>query len=351
MAPTIKDVAKKAGVALSTASLVLNDRPNVNPVTKERVLQAIRELNYHPRRHARALASQKTGNIGFILTEDHFSRAEPFYTKIFLGTEFESRKYNYYILLTTVPSNFRIETDLPRFLRERNVDGVLFAGRVPAALTEHIRQLELPHVYIDFSPRHEQSNAVMIDNLLGASLAVRHLIELGHRRIAFIGGDISHPSIATRLEGYKQTLLQAQLAIDEDLIESKESYTASEDGYRAAEKLIARHASFTAIFAANDAMAIGAMQCLKKHERQIPAEVSVVGFDDVEAGTHTQPQLTTVRVDKEELGAIASRRLVEMIETKKEFLGKVFTPVELVVRQSTAAPSASGNEQLTIDKS
>lgn len=333
------DVARRAGVSLSTASLVLNDRPNVNPETKERVLKAIRELNYHPRRHARALASQKTGNIGFILTEDHFSRAEPFYTKIFLGTEFESRKYNYYILLTTVPSTFRIETDLPRFLRERNVDGVLFAGRVPATLAEHIRKLKLPHVYIDFSPRGEQSNAVMIDNLLGASLAMRHLIDLGHWHIAFVGGDISHPSIATRLEGYKQTLLQAQLPVAEDLIESKESYTATGHGYHATEKLLARHAPFTAIFAANDAMAIGAMQCLRKNSKQVPADVSVIGFDDVEAGTHTQPQLTTIRVDKEELGAIASRRLVEMIETKKEFLGKVFTPVELVVRQSTAPAS------------
>jgi LacI family transcriptional regulator len=345
MAPTIRDVARKAGVAVSTASLVINDRPNVNPETKERVLLAIRELNYHPRRHAQALASQKTGNIGFILTEDHFSRAEPFYTKIFLGTEFESRKFNYYILLTTVPGNFRLETDLPRFLRERNVDGVLLAGRVPVALMEHLRELKLPHVYIDFAPRDKQGNVVMMDNLLGASLAVRHLIELEHRHIAFIGGDMAHPSISTRLEGYRQTLQQAQLPVSEDLIEIKESYTATEDGFRAVEKLLSRRAFFTAIFAANDAMAIGAMQCLKNNGRQIPAEVSVVGFDDIEAGTHTQPQLTTIRVDKEELGAVASRRLVEMIETKKEFFGKVFTPVELVVRESTVSPPV-GNGQI-----
>src|SRR5262245_59028467 len=191
MASTIRDVAKKAGVAISTASLVINDRPNVNPETKERVLQAIRELDFHPRRHARALASQKTGNIGFIPTEEHFSLAEPFYTKIFLGTEFESRKFNYYILLTTVPSSFRLENDLPRFLRERNVDGILFAGRVPLILAQHVREFRLPHVFIDFSPRDRTSNVVMMDNLLGAVQAVRHLLALGHRQIAFIGGDIS----------------------------------------------------------------------------------------------------------------------------------------------------------------
>jgi LacI family transcriptional regulator len=336
---TIKDVAEKAKVSEATVSLVLNNKANVREETRHRVLEAIQQLNYHPRTTARGLASRKSGNIGFVLTDDHFSRAEPFYTKIFLGTEFESRKYNYYILLTTVPRSFRLETDLPRFLHERNVDGVLLAGHVPTALSEHLLKLKLPHVFIDFSPRHKQSNVVMMDNLLGATLAVLHLIALGHRRIAFIGGDITHPSIAKRLEGYQQALQAAHLTIAEKLIESGESYTAADDGYRAVEKLITAGVDFTAIFAANDVMAIGAMQGLKKYGRQIPAEVSVVGFDDIEAGTHAQPQLTTVRVDKEELGAVALRRLVEMIETKKEFPGKVFTPVELVVRQSTAPPT------------
>jgi LacI family transcriptional regulator len=336
---TIKDVAQKARVSEATVSLVLNNKASIREETRQRVLKAIQQLNYHPRHVARGLASRKSGNIGFILTDDHFSRAEPFYTKIFLGTEFESRKYKYYILLTTIPRAFHVETDLPRFLRDRNVDGVLLAGHVPTALSEHILELKMPHVFIDFSPRHKQGNVVMMDNLLGATLAVRHLLDLGHRRIAFVGGDITHPSIAKRLEGYKQALLEAQLPIEDDLIESVERNTASDDGARAVEKLLACDAQFTALFAANDAMAIGAMQCLKKHGQQIPEEVSIVGFDDIEAGTHTQPPLTTIRVDKEELGAVALRRLMEMIETKKELSGKVFTPVELVVRQSTAPPA------------
>ncbi len=337
---TIKDVAQRAKVSEATVSLVLNNKASIRAETRQRVLKAVQQLNYHPRQAARGLASRKSGNIGFILTDDHFSRAEPFYTKIFLGTEFESRKFKYYILLTTVPRAFRIETDLPRFLRERNVDGVLLAGHVPNALSEHILKLKLPHVFIDFSPRHKQGNVVMMDNLLGAKLAMRHLFDLGHRRIAFIGGDLTHPSIAARLEGYKQALLEAQLEPAEDLIETVESNTTTDDGVHAAEKLLARGAHFTALFTANDAMAIGAMQCLKQHGRQIPVDVSIVGFDDIEAGTHAQPPLTTIRVDKEELGAAALRRLMEMIETKKELPGKVFTPVELVVRQSTAPPAA-----------
>lgn len=338
---TIKDVAQKARVSEATVSLVLNNKASLRAETRQRVLKAIQQLNYHPRHVARGLASRKSGNLGFILTDDHFSRAEPFYTKIFLGTEFESRKHQYYILLTTIPRTFHVDSDLPRFLRDRNVDGVLLAGHVPTALSKYLLKLKMPHVFIDFSPSHKQGNVVMMDNLLGATLAVRHLIELGHRRIAFIGGDLTHPSIIKRLEGYKQALLESQLSIEDDLIDGVESNTAPDNGARATEKLIARGAQFTALFAANDAMAIGAMQCLQKHGRQIPAEVSIVGFDDIEAGAHTQPTLTTIRVDKEELGAVALRRLMEMIETKKELPGKVFTPVELVVRQSTAPPAST----------
>ena len=137
MSPTIKDVAKKAGVSLSTVSLVINDKQNVSEATIRKVQQAIQELNYHPRRSAQVLASKKSGNIGFILTNDHFSRAEPFYTKIFLGSEFEARKHNYYILLTTIENKFS-KKSIPRFLLEKNVDGVILAGRVPESLVNYI---------------------------------------------------------------------------------------------------------------------------------------------------------------------------------------------------------------------
>ena len=141
MSPTIKDVAQKAGVSLSTVSLVINSKSNVRPETKKRVETAIAELNYHPRRNVRGLASKRTYNLGFILTEDPFSQAEPFYTKIFLGTD---RKYHYYILLTTVQKNFREGAAIPRFLLERNVDGVILAGKVPNKLIDFVQEMGLP---------------------------------------------------------------------------------------------------------------------------------------------------------------------------------------------------------------
>src|SRR5690349_3574720 len=127
--PTIHDVAKRAELSISTVSLVLNNKSNVSESTREKVLQIIAELGYHPQRSARGLASSLSGNLGFILSEDHFSQAEPFYTKIFLGTEFEARAHNYYILLTTVETAPRADSTPPRFLLEQNVDGVIIAGK------------------------------------------------------------------------------------------------------------------------------------------------------------------------------------------------------------------------------
>ena len=335
MTPTIKDVAAKAGVSLSTVSLVLNNKKNVSERTRLIVLQAIKALNFHPRRIARGLASKKTGNIGFILTEDHFSRHEPFYTKIFLGTEMEARKYHYNILLTTVSKTFRKDQDIPRFLLENNVDGVIMAGWVPQSLVEIVRGKKLPFVMVDYFPKSGPASAVLIDNLDGAMQAVNHLIQKHHRNIAFIGGDMEHPSLIDRFEGYKKALQNAGLSFNPDLVVTDESYTAVENGYNAMCRLLSRGVAFSAVFSGNDALAHGCLRCLREHGLSTPDHVAVVGFDDIESDMIVEPHLTTVRVEKEELGAVAMRRLAEVIEKGENGFQKTFLPVQLIVRRST----------------
>ena len=146
MIPTIKDVAKFAGVSTATVSLVINNNSRISPTTKKKVINAIRELDYHPSKSARDLVSKKTGNIGFILTDDHFLRTEPFYTRIFLGAEFQAREGEYYILLTTVKSNFKKSDQLPRFVLEKSIDGIIIAGKVPQNLIDRICVLNIPVV-------------------------------------------------------------------------------------------------------------------------------------------------------------------------------------------------------------
>jgi LacI family transcriptional regulator len=143
MNTTIRDVAHTAGVAVSTVSLVLNRKGPVSRETERKVLDAIEKLHYHPQRSARGLVTRRSGNLGFILSIDHFSKAEPFYTKIFLGTEFESRSHDLYVLLTTVDQQFS-ERNIPRFLLEKNVDGILLAGTVPLKLIDYIKDRHLP---------------------------------------------------------------------------------------------------------------------------------------------------------------------------------------------------------------
>ncbi|MFQ5604166.1 MAG: LacI family DNA-binding transcriptional regulator [bacterium] len=341
MSPTIKDVAKKAGVSLSTVSLVINNKSNVSPTTKKKVQEVIASLNYHPRRNARGLASKRTFNIGFILTEDHFSLAEPFYTKIFLGTEFEARKHNYYVLLTTVKKSFKVHESVPRFLLEKNVDGVILAGKVPAKLIEYVQNLGIPLILVDYCLQMSKVSNVFIDNFQGARQAVSHLMKSGHRKIAFIGGEINHPSIAERLRGYRETHIEHNLPVADNLISHDEMSTGVDDGYRATCKLLDAGVSFTALFASNDTMAIGAMRCLRERNLQIPKDVSLIGFDDIEVCLQVEPQLSTVRVFKEELGAIAVRRLVEKIEKEQSMVEQSLVPVELILRESTAPVTSS----------
>lgn len=337
MGATIKDVAKRAGVSLSTVSLVINNKKNISQETINKVKQAIDELNYHPRHSARGLASKKSGNIGFILTDDHFSRAEPFYTKIFLGSEFEARKYNYYILLTTVEQKFS-KKSIPRFLLEKNVDGIILAGHVPEGLINYINSnYNIPIVYIDYLPPKGKSFAILIDNVEGAKLAVEHLIEKGHRDIAFVCGEISHPSMNSRFAGYKEALKDAGIPINDNLIVTDEFSTSDDNGYNATCKLCKNRDKFTAIFAANDAMAFGCLRCLKSKNISVSDQVAVIGFDDVDAANQIEPHLTTLRVDKEEMGAIAVKNLVEMISKDKKNYSKILVPVELVIRESTSS--------------
>ena len=333
--PTIEDVAKKSGLSVSTVSLVLNNKPNVSNETRHKVQRAISDLKFHPRRSARGLASRESGNIGFLLTEDHFSKSEPFYTNIFLGTEFEARDHNYYVLLTTVGSTLKNEKQIPRFLLEHNVDGVIVAGKIGSSWLDEIVERGLPVVLVDFeSSRHDLSSVAM-DNQSGARLAVRHLHKLGHMRIGFIGGDIKHPSIAARFAGFVQECEALKIDHRTEWVSISERGTNKENGIEATKKIcLHRDRLPSAIFAANDAMALGCIQQLKSLNLRVPQDVAVVGFDNIEAGLHIDPKLTTVNVRKEELGAIAVRRLVEMMKSDSPAVTRTLMPVELIVRES-----------------
>ncbi|MCK5738745.1 LacI family DNA-binding transcriptional regulator [bacterium] len=333
--PTIKDVAQKAQVAISTVSLVINNKGNVSEKTRQKVQAAIHELNYQPSQAARRLAGKKTGNIGFIVSEEHFTRAEPFYTHIFLGSEFEAREHNVYILLTTVRNEFNPKKNTPRFLLDNSVDGVIVAGRIPEGLCTQLGHYNLPLVYVDFLPHNGQAQAILVDNFEGGRKAVNHLIECGCRDIVYVSGDITHPSMQNRFEGYQKALQENHLQISEKLISIAEPETTFLHGYNAMKSVLSRNQHFDGVFAANDAMALGCIRALKEANIQIPNDVAVIGFDDVAAASQSKPQLTTMRINKEEMGILALQVMMQMIKTGKNPKMKYLAPTHLLQRQST----------------
>lgn len=334
MPATIKDVAQKAHVSTATVSLVIHNHKRISPATKRKVLKAISDLNYRPSPLARGLVMRQTNNIGFILTDDHFLRTEPFYTHIFLGTEFEARDHDYYILLNSISNNFKDCDNLPRFVLERNVDGIIIAGKVPDAVISCIARYNIPLVFVDYYPAEGDYSAVLIDNESGGLKATTHLITNGHKKIAFIGGDINHPSIRDRFQGYRMALNNSGLTLNDRLVIMSETATDRQSGAHATAELLARKEKFSAVFACNDAMAVGAMQVFREKGYKIPEDISIIGFDDVMSDLLTDPPLSSMRVPKVELGIESMRLMTDILKKKTSKIRKILVSVELVERQS-----------------
>ena len=310
---TIKDVAAEAQVSISTVSLVMNEKGNVSADTRDRVLTSARRLGYIPTPAARRLASRRTGNVGFVVREDHFTRTEPFYTRVFLGTEFEARNRQLYVLLTTVPLGYVPGEQTPRFLREYNVDGVIVAGKVDEAFIAEARAMEIPLVLVDFEAAG--CPAIVIDNQDGARMAVDHLLAAGRRRVAFLGADTAHPSISARLDGYRLAHAARGLTPPTELIFCEgDGDPNRRTGTRLAERLLRIHPRPDAVFCANDALALSVLESASRAGLSVPGDLAVIGFDDVPDAAHSNPPLTTVRVFKEQLGELAMRYVVDLVE-------------------------------------
>lgn len=337
---TIKDVAEHANASMSTVSMVVNNKGYVSDEKRKHIQKSIKTLGYVPSASARNLASNKTNNIGFILQESHFTLSEPFYTRIFLGAEFESKKHNYYVLLATVPQNYKKGADTPRLLKERNVDGIIIAGKVDLALLEEVEESGIPFVLVDY--QYKSIPSVSVDNRNASIEAIRYLNQKGHSKVAFLGADQYHPSIAERLEGYQLAMLKEGFTDTSRLVFLAEDDSPTlQTGYHLASRLFESGEEPTAVFCANDAMALGLIKYAEQHDIIIPEDIAVIGFDDVDGAKFSTPKLTTVRVFKEQFGELALRYLTDIMDLPESENAKyergnhmLTVPTELVVRES-----------------
>ena len=305
---TISDVAAQAGVSISTVSLVMNGKGAVADATRSRVQSAATRLGYTPSRTARGLAAGRTGNLGFVLREDHFRQSEPFYTRVFLGAEFEARRRGLYVLLSTVPEHYDA-AHAPRFLREHSVDGIVVAGRVDDAFLDALGQSGIPFVLADYA--RDGVASVQLDNEGGAALAAAHLVKRGYTQTGFLSADQNHPSIVARRDGFTSAMAAAGWAVPSGRIATASGAADRPAGARLGAALLDGADRPRAVFCGNDALALGLLDAARERGLSVPGDLAVVGFDDVEGAALAAPPLTTVRVYKEQLGEVALGLLAE----------------------------------------
>ncbi|WP_420457426.1 LacI family DNA-binding transcriptional regulator [Rubrivirga sp.] len=305
---TITDVAAQAGVSISTVSLVMNGKGAVAEATRSRVQTAATRLGYTPSRTARGLAAGRTGNLGFVLREDHFRQSEPFYTRVFLGAEFEARRRGLYVLLATVPERYDA-SHAPRFLSEHSVDGIVVAGRVDGDFLDALGRSGLPYVLADYA--RDGAPSVQVDNEGGAALVAAHLVERGHTRAAFLGADRDHPSLAARCSAFVASMAAAGHAVADAHVVTDDGAADRTAGARLGAHLLDGPDRPRAVFCGNDALALGLLDAARDRGLDVPSDLAVVGFDDVEGAALAAPPLTTVRVCKEQLGEVALGVLAE----------------------------------------
>jgi LacI family transcriptional regulator len=342
--PTIRDVAKRAGVSIATVSYVMNDSSEevISEQAKQRVWGAVRALNYHRAAAAVSLATQRTRNIGLFLYPGHSDLTNPFYSFVIQGIVREAMGRDYNLLFSYVESQYRDSRDLPKIIREANVAGVLFVGRIYPRMLCDIRDMRIPVVAVDHHPRIKRVASVQIDNRGGGELAAQHLVGLGHEHLAFVGWVAGIVSVIQRGEGFLRGLERHGIVGTKQKEVVPCDALLFDEGRKRSRELLTRNKRVTAIFCANDDVAAGALRAVRELGRSVPADVSVVGFDDIIMANYTDPALTTIGVGKEELGRLATARLLDLVERRRSDTHEDVVPVELIVRSSTGRPPPRG---------
>jgi DNA-binding LacI/PurR family transcriptional regulator len=339
MAISIKDVARRARVSHSTVSRALQNPGRVAGATAERVRRIAREMGYRPNSIGRSLVTQRTATIGVVVT----TVADPFISEVISGVEDVAHRRGYAVFLANSNAEPEREIAVVRSFHDRRVDGVLvMASRVGALYLPLLEELNVPIVLVDNQGPGEFAHSIGIDDFGGAQIAVRHLIDLGHRRIAYIGDRYGLQSDEDRAAGYRAELARSATGFAAELTVHGDGKAAG--GKLAMQSLLALKQPPTAVFCYNDMTAIGALRTLHAAGYRLPREMSVVGFDDLPIAPYLEPPLTTVKQPKAEMGRMAAGRLLDLLnaaETARGTQTSLRVPGELVVRNSTCPPRQS----------
>ncbi|MEK6541443.1 MAG: LacI family DNA-binding transcriptional regulator [Pseudomonadota bacterium] len=334
---TIRDVARVSGVSVATVSRVLNGLDVVAEATRDKILQAVEQLDYVPHSAARAMATRQTTTIGVLLPDLHGE----FFSEVIRGVDIAARAAHYHLLLSHSHGDPEEAMAAIRAMRSR-VDGMIVMAPTiePGGLMTLVRQSKLPVVLLntDFpSSGVPSSTSVMVDNVAGARMLTEHLIAQGYNRIAHISGPPGNRESQGRQSGY-EAAINAAFGVGSTMIVAGDFSEAA--GFAAGRAIVAGALRPDAVFAANDIMAIGCIDALHQAGFAVPADIAVVGFDDIPAARFITPALTTVRVHIAELGRIAAKRLIaQVLGDGNAADGDAMPQPEIVVRVSCGALS------------
>ncbi|KAB3534790.1 LacI family transcriptional regulator [Alkaliphilus pronyensis] len=325
----IKDVAKKAEVSISTVSRVINESKVVRPETQKKVIKAIEELGYKPNAIARSLKVKNTKTIGIMIPDI----SNQFYPEVVRGVEDIANMYNYNIFLCNTDLDDEKEMQYFDALAEKQVDGIIFMGNIVSEeLYSKIKFYNIPLVLIGAD--YEDLPSVTINNTEAAYTVVKYLIEKGHKRIGMITGKKHDPVTGvTRLKGYKDALKESGLLFDEELI--IEGGYRFKSGYEAAKRLLELENKPTAIFVANDEMALGVTRLALEMNIKVPEDLAIIGFDNIDMSQKFYPALTTVAQPMYEMGAIGMRVLTKILKDEPIDTNKVLLNYSLIERESS----------------
>ena len=329
---TLKILAEYLDLSPATVSIVLNNSPvakSISPETRERVLEAAKKFEYRPNLHARMLRTRLTNTVGVVVPE----LSEGYFTRLMLGVEESLMQAGYLYFTVSHLGRPDLMEEYPDLLISRAVDGFLLVN------TELRKKVPLPAVGISSHIQVSGVTNVVLDHKQATFLALRHLYELGHRRIAFMKGQRFSLDSEARWQSIHAVAQEIGIAIQPELcIYLEENLWSPELGYRPVREMLSKTRNFTALFCFNDTAAIGAIRAIQDAGLSCPRDISVVGFDDIIVSGFVNPRLTTVRQPLHTMGVAAAELLIKRIQTPNDpYPENLWFDPELVVRESTAA--------------
>jgi DNA-binding LacI/PurR family transcriptional regulator len=334
--PSIKDIARLARVSHPTVSRALQNSPLVNPKTAEKIRRIAKESGYRASAIARGLVTRRTRTIGLVVT----SIADPFTSQVVSGIEQAANDHGYSVFLADSNADPERERKIVQAFAEQRVDGILVtSSRVGALYLPLLSEMMVPIILVNDQHPGAFVHSVMICNQEGSRAVAEHMVELGHRRIAFIGDQFGYQSDTERLAGYREALEAAGIPQLSEYVVRGDG--KPEAGMRAMDQLLSLNNPPTAVCCYNDMTALGAMRSVRMRGLRVPQDISVAGFDDLFVASYTEPRLTTVRQPMRRMGQLAMENLIKLISDQESAV-RIRVKPELIIRESTAKVRKQG---------